>query len=91
MGRAAADHGDVWVVHDGLTNRDELGVDVLGPHIAVMGSCHLAGRPAPAHGRLCSASLAASRASGRALVRTRKTGERTYPALPGPPLAPRTP
>ena len=40
VGRAAADHGDVWVVHDGLTDRDELGVDVLGPHIAVMGSCH---------------------------------------------------
>ena len=40
VGRAAADHGDIRVVHDGLTDRDELGVDVLGPHITVMGGCH---------------------------------------------------
>ena len=39
-GRAEADHGDIRVVHDGLTDRDELGVDVLGPHITVMGGCH---------------------------------------------------
>ena len=39
-GRAAADHGNVRVVHDGLTDHGELGVDVVGPHITVMGSCH---------------------------------------------------
>ena len=81
VGRAAADHGNVWIVHDGLTDRDELGVDVLGPHIAVMGSCHLAGRPAPAHGRLCSASLAAlTRVAARCSSRV-KLGNAHAPGL----------
>ena len=65
VGRAAADHGDIRVVHDGLTDRDELGVDVLGPHIAVMGGCHwpdVQPRPTAA----CAAPLWLPAAWGRA-------------------------
>ena len=71
VGRAAADHGDIRVVHDGLTDRDELGVDVLGPHITVMGGCHwpdVQPRPtAPAQRPLAGCAHAGVAATGNKL------------------------